>query len=80
MSQVEESAAPAHEDVVLRVPPEHVDDFRVMLREQIAGDIEALRDHREGRYGRRRDDAHLGELDRRIGFLWSLAALAGGLF
>jgi hypothetical protein len=71
------------ESVVFAVCGPDLDDFRTMLREQIAGDSEQLRFIREHGQGRRSTDAtHLtvDRVRRRLDFLWRLADHVGGVY
>ena len=62
--------------ITLTLQPSDLDHFRRMLREQLAGDHELMRDVLDGR----EDRVRLPELAARLAFLDRLAAQVGGLY
>lgn len=70
------------EDVTIVVPAASLEDFRLMLREQIAGDVESLRWLAEHGEAADRREPHLGadRLRARLRYLWDLAEDLGGLY
>ena len=61
--------------LAIDVPPERMDDFRLMLREQIADDSHRLHDIDEGV-----DSTPRVAVEARVDFLWSLAEQVGGAY
>jgi hypothetical protein len=64
-----------HSSTTLTIAAEDVDRFRYMLREQVAGDTELLRDVAAGCS---HDDP--AEVGRRVALVWSLADQLGGIY
>jgi hypothetical protein len=67
------SASPA--TYAVSIPPERLDDFRLMLREQVVDDTERLRDIDAGY-----DSSPREPVQERLEFVWSLARLVGGIY
>lgn len=61
--------------VPLRIDAPSLDDFRLMLREQLVDDTERLRDIEAGL-----DSTPRAAVQRRIDLVWSLATQVGGLY
>lgn len=59
----------------IAIPYERLDDFRLMLREQVHDDSERLRDIDAGC-----DDSSPELVQERIEFVWSLADQLGGMY
>lgn len=57
------------------VPADRLDDFRLMLREQIVDDAERLADIDHGL-----DPTPRGDVQQRVTFLWALADQVGGVY
>ena len=67
------SAPPAA--MAVEVPVDRLDDFRLMLREQLLDDNERLRDIAAGV-----DPTAREPVADRVAFVWSLASQVGGVF
>jgi hypothetical protein len=78
------TSAEDREDVTVTIPGDMVEEFRVMLREQIAGDSEALRwlreRPREDVIDRRAPHLSVERLRQRLTYLWELGDRVGGLY
>ena len=59
----------------ISIPRERLDDFRLMLREQVVDDTERLRDIDAGYDSSAREPVQEG-----LEFVWSLARLVGGIY